>query len=219
MQGWRQAVPSVACGPTSRAAGMHRMIRFGISRIPPEGVEDGAWLDGLLAGGHDAVELPFVQGFPWKERRCAAFGAAAAERGATVLLVALNGPMPEAYVPLAAYPSLASSGLKAHARRLKAKGRFSSLPMEIMKLQSRSETIDVPSLPVVLLPGADSWRPWLGDAGASPVTIRLNLHYRRRRWPTQNVLGYLVGADPILRREIRSEERRLGKECRSRWSA
>ena len=128
--------------------------------------------------------------------------AAAAERGAAALLVAFSGPMPEAYVPLAAYPSLASSGLKAHARRLKAKGRFSSLPMEIMKLQSRSESIEVPSLPVVLLPGADSWRPWLGDAGESPVTIRLNLHYRRRRWPTQNVLGYLLGSDPILRREI-----------------
>jgi Zn-dependent M28 family amino/carboxypeptidase len=32
--------------------------------------------------------------------------------------------------------------------------------------------------------------------------MRLNLHYRRRRWKTQNIIGYLLGSDPILRREI-----------------
>ncbi len=60
------------------------MIRFGISRMPPEGVTDGEWLDSLVARGHDAVELPFVTGFPWKEKRCAEFGALAAERGVAV---------------------------------------------------------------------------------------------------------------------------------------
>lgn len=56
------------------------MIRFGISGMPPDGGDDGAFLDELTARGHQAYELAFVQGFPWKERRCAAFGAAAAER-------------------------------------------------------------------------------------------------------------------------------------------
>jgi len=56
------------------------MLRFGISRMPPEGVDDGAWLDSLVARGHDAVELPFVHGFPWNEKRCARFAKAAAER-------------------------------------------------------------------------------------------------------------------------------------------
>lgn len=60
------------------------MIRFGISRMPPEGMNDAAWLDTLAERGHDAVELPFVHGFPWKERRCGQFGEAAAERGFAV---------------------------------------------------------------------------------------------------------------------------------------
>ncbi len=60
------------------------MLRFGISRMPPEGSEDGEWLDSLLERGHGAVELPFVHGFPWNERRCGRFGRAAAERGMAV---------------------------------------------------------------------------------------------------------------------------------------
>ncbi len=60
------------------------MIRFGISRMPPEDVDDGVWLDSLAARGHEAVELPFVQGFPWKERRCGEFGEAAEARGFAV---------------------------------------------------------------------------------------------------------------------------------------
>ena len=60
------------------------MIRYGISRLTPEGMEDAEFLDSLLELGHDAVELPFVHGFPWKERRCAQFGELAAERGMTV---------------------------------------------------------------------------------------------------------------------------------------
>jgi bifunctional non-homologous end joining protein LigD len=56
------------------------MIRFGISGIPPEDGDDAEFLDGLVARGHGAYELAFVKGFPWKEKRCAAFGALAAER-------------------------------------------------------------------------------------------------------------------------------------------
>lgn len=60
---------------------MTTAIRFGISGLPPEGVDDGEFLDGLAARGHEAYELAFTKGFPWKERRCKAFGSAAAERG------------------------------------------------------------------------------------------------------------------------------------------
>ncbi len=60
------------------------MIRFGISEMPPADGDDAAWLDSLLARGHDAVELPFVSGFPWKEKRCARFGELAADRGNAV---------------------------------------------------------------------------------------------------------------------------------------
>ena len=55
-------------------------IRFGISRLPPEDVADEQFLDDLVAKGHRALELPFVDGFPWKEKRCEAFGALAIER-------------------------------------------------------------------------------------------------------------------------------------------
>ena len=48
--------------------------------MPPEGVEDAEFLDGLSARGHTAHELPFVKGFPWKEDRCERFGSLAAER-------------------------------------------------------------------------------------------------------------------------------------------
>ncbi len=52
--------------------------------MPPDDIELGSWLDSLVARGHSAVELPFVSGFPWKEKRCAEFGALAAERGIAV---------------------------------------------------------------------------------------------------------------------------------------
>jgi bifunctional non-homologous end joining protein LigD len=55
-------------------------IRFGISRLPPQGLADEKFLDDLAAKGHRALELPFVDGFPWKEKRCEAFGRLAAER-------------------------------------------------------------------------------------------------------------------------------------------
>ena len=55
-------------------------IRFGISRLPPEDAPDEQFLDDLVAKGHRALELPFVDGFPWKEKRCQAFGELAAER-------------------------------------------------------------------------------------------------------------------------------------------
>ncbi|MEK7251811.1 MAG: non-homologous end-joining DNA ligase, partial [Actinomycetota bacterium] len=55
-------------------------IRFGISAPAPEGLDDAAFLDGLVAKGHRAFEFSFTGGFPWKEKRCAAFGKFAAER-------------------------------------------------------------------------------------------------------------------------------------------
>jgi bifunctional non-homologous end joining protein LigD len=55
-------------------------IRFGISHLPPDDGDDAAYLDALVEKGHRAVELPFVDGFPWKEKRCQTFGELAAER-------------------------------------------------------------------------------------------------------------------------------------------
>ena len=57
------------------------MIRFGISRMPPPDGDEGEWLDSLVVAGHGALELPFVDGFPWNERRCRRFGELAAARG------------------------------------------------------------------------------------------------------------------------------------------
>ncbi len=55
-------------------------IRFGISHLPAEDGNDADYLDALVAKGHTAHELPFVDGFPWKEKRCQRFGELAAER-------------------------------------------------------------------------------------------------------------------------------------------
>jgi len=55
-------------------------IRFGISHVPPEDGDDTNFLDELVGRGHRALELPFTQGFPWKEKQCAQFAALAAER-------------------------------------------------------------------------------------------------------------------------------------------
>ncbi len=52
--------------------------------MPPDGVSDAEWLDSLLERGHQAIELPFVHGFPWKERRCREFADQAAERNIAV---------------------------------------------------------------------------------------------------------------------------------------
>lgn len=57
------------------------MISYGYSGLPPVGMPDGAFLDGLVERGHKAFELAFTRGFPWKERRCAGFGREAADRG------------------------------------------------------------------------------------------------------------------------------------------
>lgn len=57
------------------------MITAGVSTLPPDGVDDIEFLDGLLERGFEALELPFVTDFPWKEKRCASFGEVAAERG------------------------------------------------------------------------------------------------------------------------------------------
>ncbi len=55
-------------------------IRFGISGLPPEDGDDAEFLETLASLGHGAFELSFTGGFPWKENRCEAFGALAAER-------------------------------------------------------------------------------------------------------------------------------------------
>jgi len=57
------------------------VIRYGYSGLPRGGVGDGEFLDGLAERGHEAFELAFTRGFPWKEQRCARFGREAAERG------------------------------------------------------------------------------------------------------------------------------------------
>ncbi len=57
------------------------MIRFGISKLPPNGPGDAAFLDILVEAGHTALELPFVKDFPWKEKQCRQFGELARERG------------------------------------------------------------------------------------------------------------------------------------------
>jgi len=61
------------------------MLRFGKSELPPDG-DDGAYLDNLVAAGHTAFELAFVDGFPWKTDRCRKFGELAAERGIALSL-------------------------------------------------------------------------------------------------------------------------------------
>jgi deoxyribonuclease-4 len=60
---------------------MVNSIRFGISRLPEHGITDADFLDDLVERGHSALELPFVDGFPWKEKRCREFGEMAASRG------------------------------------------------------------------------------------------------------------------------------------------
>lgn len=57
------------------------MIRFGISTLPPSDGGDAAFLEQLANRGHSALELPFVNDFPWTEKRCREFGAVAADLG------------------------------------------------------------------------------------------------------------------------------------------
>ncbi|MBT8203132.1 MAG: TIM barrel protein [Acidimicrobiia bacterium] len=56
-------------------------VAFGISGLPPSETGDDAFLDGLAAEGHTALELAFTKGFPWKEARCQQFGRRAADAG------------------------------------------------------------------------------------------------------------------------------------------
>lgn len=61
------------------------MIRFGYSGLPDDS-DDEAFLDGLVARGHRAFELSFVDGFPWKISRCEQFGRLAAARDIQVTI-------------------------------------------------------------------------------------------------------------------------------------
>ena len=65
------------------------MIAFGVSGLPPDGVDDAGFLDALVRRGDRAFELSFTSGFPWKEDRCRQFGALAAERG---LALSIHAP-------------------------------------------------------------------------------------------------------------------------------
>lgn len=57
-------------------------IVFGVSGPPPpDNADDRAFLDDLSSQGIWSYELSFVKGFPWKETRCAQFGAQAAAQG------------------------------------------------------------------------------------------------------------------------------------------
>src|SRR2546430_16702313 len=43
--------------------------------------------------------------------------------------------------------------------------------------------------------------------------------YEAGKWSVKEVLGHLIDTERIMAyRALRSEERRVGKECRSRWS-
>lgn len=55
------------------------MIRFGISTLPPSDGDDASFLRGLADRGHTVLELPFVNDFPWTEKRCREFGTVAAD--------------------------------------------------------------------------------------------------------------------------------------------
>ncbi len=57
-------------------------VRFGISGPPPGADErDESFLDDLSAQGASCYEFSFVKGFPWREERCARFGAVSFDRG------------------------------------------------------------------------------------------------------------------------------------------
>ena len=57
--------------------------------MPPPDADEAEWLDGLVGDGHGALELPFVDGFPWNEGRCGRFGELAAARG---LALSIHAP-------------------------------------------------------------------------------------------------------------------------------
>jgi len=53
-------------------------VAFGISTLPADEGDDDAFLAALADDGHQALELAFTKGFPWKEARCSSFGELAA---------------------------------------------------------------------------------------------------------------------------------------------
>ena len=68
--------------PPPAGRSLRSLILFGVSGPPPpDQAEDGAFLADLASRGIRSYELSFVKGFPWKETRCAQFGAEASARG------------------------------------------------------------------------------------------------------------------------------------------
>ena len=77
----------------------------------------------------------------------------------------------------------------------------------------------------IRLPDFGARWPWLAKALTLPIRVLLYLPTVRRlrrgrydvihiHWVPRGLIGLLTGR-PFL---VRSEERRVGKECRSRWS-
>ena len=66
--------------------------------------------------------------------------------------------------------------------------------------------------------------PLIGSAGVSavPMAARVSQTVGAKENPTNFLLMHAMGSwgapAPPARRQLRSEERRVGKECRSRWS-
>src|SRR2546430_8950636 len=55
---------------------------------------------------------------------------------------------------------------------------------------------------------------------ATGINVAVDVTSALRHVRSENVVARIPGSDPALTREavLRSEERRVGKECRSRWS-
>src|SRR2546430_15935744 len=109
-------------------------------------------------------------------------------------------------------------------RKLKATGTLTAATVEAIngpRRNSSARDVDV------ILANMERWR-WLprelGNAGHAYVMLNIpdfTLKVYRNDavlWQTKVVVGAVKTPTPILTETMRSEERRVGKECRSRWS-
>src|SRR5258708_7085265 len=62
-----------------------------------------------------------------------------------------------------------------------------------------------------------AWQAWAPDA-PSTITSIMKVGPAGNGLITMRCIGQSVGTETELRNQLRSEERRVGKECRSRWS-